>query len=54
MRAQEGAPKNPRAVAEAILSALPASPLVAGTSLAGPGFINVRLEHGWLGEHVTR
>lgn len=53
MKGVEGAPKNPRAVAEAILSALPASPLVAETSLAGPGFINVRLSHDWLGAHVT-
>ena len=46
--AQEGAPKNPRLVAEAIVSALPASPLIASTSLAGPGFINVVLSRDWL------
>lgn len=41
-------------MAEAILAALPASPLIAETSLAGPGFINVRLAPEWLGKHLTR
>jgi len=53
MKGQEGAPKNPRAVAEAILAALPASPLIKETSLAGPGFINIRLSSEWLAAHVT-
>lgn len=53
-RAQEGAPKNPRAAAEAIVGQLPASPLVKETSLAGPGFINVRIAPEWLGAHLTR
>jgi arginyl-tRNA synthetase len=36
--------KKPREVAEAIVAALPASALLAGTpDIAGPGFINVRL-----------
>lgn len=51
--AQEGAPKNPRAVAEAILAQLPASAMVAETSLAGPGFINIRLGTDWLAQHLT-
>ncbi len=33
----------PRQIAEAIISALPDSPLVAETEIAGPGFINFRL-----------
>ncbi len=33
--------KNPREVAGQIVAALPASPLVAKTEIAGPGFINV-------------
>mgnify|MGYP001816549388 FL=1 len=33
----------PRQIAEAIISALPESPLVAATEIAGPGFINFRL-----------
>lgn len=49
---QEGAPKNPRAVAEAILANLAPSPLISETSLAGPGFINVRVSLDWLGDHV--
>ena len=53
LKGQEGAPKNPRAVAEAILAALPPSPLISETSLAGPGFINVRISTDWLAEHVT-
>lgn len=53
LKGQEGAPKNPRAVAEAILAALPPSPLISETSLAGPGFINVRISTEWLAEHVT-
>ena len=54
MKGQEGAPKNPRAVAEAILAALPPSSLISETSLAGPGFINVRISSEWLAEHVTK
>lgn len=41
-------PASPRAVAEAILAALPPSPLVESTSIAGPGFINVTLSRSWL------
>jgi arginyl-tRNA synthetase len=48
-----GAPASPRAAAEAILAALPASPLVAATSLAGPGFINVRLAPAALAARLT-
>ncbi len=35
--------KNPREIATAIVDALKASPLVASTDAAGPGFINVKL-----------
>jgi arginyl-tRNA synthetase len=35
--------KNPREIATAIVDALKASPLVAASEVAGPGFINVRL-----------
>ena len=38
--------KKPREIAEAVVAALPASPLLAGPpDIAGPGFINVRLSH---------
>ncbi len=35
--------KNPREIATAVVEALKASPLVAATDVAGPGFINVKL-----------
>jgi arginyl-tRNA synthetase len=37
LKGKEGAPKAPRDVANALISALPANELVAETSLAGPG-----------------
>ncbi|PRW45481.1 arginine--tRNA chloroplastic mitochondrial-like isoform X2 isoform B [Chlorella sorokiniana] len=53
LKGQPDAPKNPRAVAEAILAALPETGMVAETSLAGPGFINIKLDSNWLAQHVT-
>lgn len=38
--------RNPREVAQSILASLPASPWVARTEIAGPGFINVFLKPG--------
>ena len=35
--------KNPRELAQALLDALPASPLIAKAEIAGAGFINFRL-----------
>ena len=35
--------KNPREVALAIQAALPESPLIVETSIAGPGFINAKV-----------
>lgn len=50
---QEGAPKKPTDVANAIVDALPASPMIAERpTLAGPGFINVKLSHSWLAERI--
>ena len=49
---QEGAPKNPRAVGEAIQGALAASPAIKGTSIAGPGFVNLTLDDAWLATRV--
>jgi arginyl-tRNA synthetase len=43
---------SPRAVAEKLLAALPASPMVAATSIAGPGFINVTLSRPWLAQRL--
>eukprot|EP00892_Ulva_mutabilis_P000069 jgi/Ulvmu1/10062/UM006_0009.1 len=54
LKGSPGAPKNPRAVAEAILAALdaPNVDLIDETSLAGPGFINIKLSRAWLAAHV--
>ncbi len=42
--------QNPRALAEAVVRALPASPLLAGVEVAGAGFINVQLKPAaWAG-----
>nr|WP_255784006.1 arginine--tRNA ligase [Lysobacter chinensis] len=39
---------NPRAIAQAIVDALPASGTIAGVEIAGPGFINFRIaEAAW-------
>lgn len=52
---------NPRALAEALIGALPANSLVAKTEIAGPGFINFtisqqqlidQLEHAYTDAHV--
>ena len=37
---------NPRQFAEALIAALPAHPGIASVEIAGPGFINIRLESG--------
>lgn len=51
---QEGAPKNPRAVGEAIVKNLAATDLLAEKpSLAGPGFINIRISAKWLGKRTA-
>ena len=42
---------NPRALAEAIVARLAAEPSIASAEIAGPGFINLRLDPAaWLGE----
>ncbi len=47
-----GAKANPRQIGQAVLDHLPASDLIAGAELAGPGFINVRLADGWLQQQI--
>jgi len=68
LKGKEGAPKSPRDVAAAVLAALPAdalpatgadaagkqSALIAETSVAGPGFINVRLGTDFVAQRVLR
>lgn len=44
---------NPRAVAEAVQAALPDHPAVAGTTVAGPGFINFTVAEDWLCAHLA-
>jgi arginyl-tRNA synthetase len=46
----------PREVAAKIVSHLPVGDdaLIAGAEIAGPGFINLRLRPGWLGDILTR
>ena len=44
---------NPRQVAEAVRAALPAHPLVASVEVAGPGFLNFRLDEAALAEALA-
>ena len=56
LKGKEGAPKAPRDVAAKIVAALPGSPLLDAASppsLAGPGFINIRLSRERLGERLV-
>src|SRR3712207_2753628 len=43
-----GQKTNPRAVAEQIKAKLALGDLASEVSIAGPGFVNVRLSPGWL------
>jgi arginyl-tRNA synthetase len=45
-----GIGRNPRDVAEVIVKHLPPTDFVAKAEVAGPGFINFTLAHGWLYE----
>ena len=45
---------NPRAVAEQIKAALLAHPMLASAEVAGPGFLNFKLDDAWLGAEVAR
>jgi arginyl-tRNA synthetase len=62
LKGKEGAPKAPRDVAQAIVGALPkeegggdsSSILITETSVAGPGFINVRVSSDLLAARVLR
>jgi len=52
-KGQADAPfKNPREVAAAIQAALPASPLIVETSIAGPGFINAKVSSKWIASEL--
>jgi arginyl-tRNA synthetase len=43
MRLAKSVGKNPREIAQTIIDGLPASDVVAGVEIAGPGFVNFRL-----------
>jgi len=43
---------NPRAVAQALVDALPEHPAIAKADVAGPGFLNLHLNDAWLAQHV--
>ena len=43
MRLAKALQQSPRAIADAIVAALPAASIIAATEIAGPGFINFRL-----------
>ncbi len=53
-RLAKQARQNPRAVAQQVLDALPADPAIAEATLAGPGFLNLRLSNEWLAADVAR
>ncbi|MFO0675467.1 MAG: arginine--tRNA ligase [Polyangiaceae bacterium] len=48
----KAAKKPPRELADVIAKALASHPAVAGTEIAGPGFVNVRLSDTWLVAHA--
>jgi arginyl-tRNA synthetase len=45
---KSGGNANPRAIAQAIVEAMPASDMISKVELAGPGFINITLANRWL------
>ena len=50
----KAARSNPRAVAEQVRGRLDLGEMAAETSVAGPGFINVRLSPAWVAQQVQR
>jgi arginyl-tRNA synthetase len=51
---QTGQKTNPRAVAEQIKAKLELGPMAEEISIAGPGFINVRLSPAWLDQQLQQ
>lgn len=47
-----GQKANPRQLAQSVVDNIPLDELVGGVDLAGPGFINFRLNQGWLQQSV--
>ena len=48
VRKATGMKANPRQLAQSIVDEIPVGELIGGVELAGPGFINIRLDEGWL------
>ena len=48
MAAAKQLKRPPRDLAAAVVAHLPADALIASVEIAGPGFINIRLQDGWL------
>lgn len=44
----------PRQIAEKLIEALPENPLIASTEIAGPGFINITLNHSFIATNVKK
>ena len=53
MQAAKTLRRPPRAVAEAVLAALPLPPMLTRAEIAGPGFINLTVAPEWLAEQVA-
>ncbi len=53
MAERTGQKTNPRAIAEQIKGKLKLGEMASEVSIAGPGFINVRLDAGWLGKQLA-
>ena len=54
MAAAKQAKANPREIAQPIADALGASDLVESATIAGPGFINVKVSYGGAGQAGRR
>ncbi len=46
--------KNPRQIAQEIVDHLPETPMLSETSIAGPGFVNLRLDGNWLAAELQK
>ncbi len=52
MQAAKALRKAPRAIAEAVVKALPLPPMLEKAEVAGPGFINLTVSPAWLAEQA--
>lgn len=54
MKGLDSAPKNPRAVSEAVVEKLGSVKMISKTEIAGPGFVNIYLEENYIVERLER